>query len=59
MSSIFIVTNDRGLLEMIFDNRSSAEAYIDKYGNENFTIDEEDACQCLFFAHRFSGVSLR
>ena len=44
MSSIFIVTNDQGFLEMIFDNRSSAEAYIDKYGNENFTIDEEDAC---------------
>lgn len=44
MDSIFIVVNDRGFLEMIFDNRASAEAYIDKHGNENFTIQEEDAC---------------
>jgi hypothetical protein len=41
---IYIVINDRGLLEMIFDNEDSAQAYIDKYGNENYSIESEEAC---------------
>lgn len=41
---IYLVTNDKGYLEMIFDNEASAIAYIEKYGNEKYTIESEEAC---------------
>ena len=41
---IYLVIDDKGYLEQMFSSRSAAELYIEKNGNEKYTIDEEEMC---------------
>ena len=44
MEMIYLVINDKGYLEMMYDNEQSAKDYITLNGNENYTIDSEEMC---------------
>ena len=44
MEMIYLVINDEGYLEMMYDNEQSAKDYIALKGNENYTIDSEEMC---------------
>jgi hypothetical protein len=44
MEMIYLVINDKGYLEMMYDNEQSAKDYIALEGNENYTIDSEEMC---------------
>jgi hypothetical protein len=44
MQMIYLVINDKGYLEMMYDNEQSAKDYIALKGNENYTIDSEEMC---------------
>jgi len=44
MQMIYLVINDEGYLEMMYDNEQSAKDYIALKGNENYTIDSEEMC---------------
>jgi hypothetical protein len=44
MEMIYLVINDKGYLEMMYDNEQSAKDYIALKGNENYTIDSEEMC---------------
>jgi hypothetical protein len=44
MEMIYLVINDKGYLEMMYDNEQSAKDYIALEGNENYRIDSEEMC---------------
>ena len=44
MEMIYLVIDDKGYLEMMYDNEQSAKDYIALKGNENYTIDSEEMC---------------
>lgn len=41
---IWLVTDDKGSLVHICESEQFAKNYITLYGNENYTIDSEEAC---------------
>ena len=41
---IYLVTDDKGYLVHICESEEFARNFITLYGNENFTIDCEEAC---------------